>query len=153
MLSDWPAFYREILEFTRETYAIEPNGATEAIAAAQASLIPWPGREVPITVYLEHDVEAYFDQLRHVVNLQDFVASQQLRPLSSYPPAKFTVTDPSDICTLLWSGMKNYSTHKVHWELTSGLLEDESAIYFSTASPHGKPIYRAVALGEGAVSA
>ena len=22
--------------------------------------------------------------------------------------------------------MKNYSTHKVHWELTSGLLEDES---------------------------
>ena len=45
--------------------------------------------------------------------------------------------------------MKNYSTHKVHWELTSGLLEDESTVYFSTASAHGKPIYRAAALGEG----
>jgi hypothetical protein len=149
----WLAFYREILEFTNATYGISPNSALETIVTAQEGLIPWPGREVPIERDLEHDIVSYFDQFRHAINVEDFVAQNGLRPLASFPPARFRVTDPSEICTLLWHGMKNYSTHKVHWELTSGLLEDESAAYFSTASPNGKPIYRSVALGEGAARA
>lgn len=151
--SSWPDFYREILEFTHTTYGLAPNSALETIVAAQESLIPWPGREVPIERDLEHDIVSYFNQIRNAVNVEDLVAEGRLQPLASFPPERFRVTDPSDICTLLWHGMKNYSTHNVHWELTSGLLEDESSVYFSTASPHGKPIYRSVALGERAARA
>ena len=65
-------FHGEILDFFEREHGLRLEGsAVEAVLAANREVMPRKGREFPATVPLQHDVPAYFAELRKGPKLDD----------------------------------------------------------------------------------
>ncbi len=95
----WGAFYAEVGRFLADELGVD-RGASDvgAVLAAQAALMPLPGRSFPYEVALAHDVVAYHRDATAGL-YEDGRASTPPRPLAAYPPGHLVVTgDPLELC-------------------------------------------------------
>lgn len=94
----WGAFYEGIRAFVTEQYGVDPaDPGLACVLAVQQALMPWPGRELPTVIGLEHDYVAYY--LDSVAPLYGGdPARRTVAPLDTRPPGVLEVrADPADL--------------------------------------------------------
>jgi hypothetical protein len=96
----WRAFYEDIRTYLAEQYDVDPqDSALQCVLEVQRALMPWPGREFPVTIALDHDfVDYHLDLVAPLYERQ--VEGRQVAPLRSRPPGVLEVRgDPADLGT------------------------------------------------------
>jgi radical SAM superfamily enzyme YgiQ (UPF0313 family) len=113
-------YYAEIVQFTRDQYDIELLPSVQnTLITAQKAVMPVYGKVIPFSIEVEHDIAAYFAQVKRYRVLGE--AHPDFRPLADFPPG-----------TLKVSGLKAKTIHSVAldsfdrhagsgWELKSPL--------------------------------
>jgi hypothetical protein len=90
LFSQIRAYYDEIREFTNKKYKLNiTKSEMNTLMMLQEALMPALGKSVPLTVQLEHDFVAYFDQIKKIVSIESI--PDNFRPLASYPSGSLTV--------------------------------------------------------------
>jgi hypothetical protein len=111
----WPAMNGELLTWASGRFGIARDTAWDAVAAAQAAVMPIRGREYPYSIDLAHDVVRWYAEGRE--------ATAGRRPLASYGPGRLVVEDP------LGFSARPYVHHRatrLQWELASPLARARS---------------------------
>ncbi|HEY9036040.1 MAG TPA: radical SAM protein [Pseudomonadales bacterium] len=122
--NDAKFFFHEIGDFYNEVLAMalemtgKPLPADDALSIMQAQIAVMPkiGKKFPETIHVQHDVVAYFDQIRDLINIEKPEAP--LLPLSSFPAADFTIPEQKSRRTLAFT---NVMVRENAWELQSPL--------------------------------
>jgi len=116
----WNQFYREVSDFSLQSFSVERSPAFAAILAFNEAVMPDDGAVYPLEVHLDHDVVSY---------VKDWIkcSGQQNRQesLSSYPPAETVVEDKYEMSRLTHSAQQ-YDSHQTFWELFSPLSRSQS---------------------------
>ncbi len=119
LFGDLQGFYSEILAFAEAEYDLSLSQTErDAIFAAQASVQPSTGHSYPHRVALQHDVVAYFEQLRPVASLRG--RDIALKPLASLAAGAIEVgEDGQRFDSIAMQTMLGHSDEG--WELNSPL--------------------------------
>jgi radical SAM superfamily enzyme YgiQ (UPF0313 family) len=129
LFTDWRALYSDFGHFLEDTIGIPRDSRLQAVLDTQVALMPSAGRRSPRTFPLEHDVAAYFKDLA-IGRTASSLGTSAGRSLKTYPPGHLTVSDPHRLCWFPHELLLLYDTHRVHFELQSELLWDESVPRF-----------------------
>jgi hypothetical protein len=108
----WGPFYQEVCDFVHDTYGVPVDSGFKAALAAQAAVMPVVGRELPVTVPLEHDFPAYYRE-----RVVDKGGSPVGAKLSEYHQAELSIDDPHQICENLMCGRIMSYGNVIYWEL------------------------------------
>jgi radical SAM superfamily enzyme YgiQ (UPF0313 family) len=83
-------YYKEIILFTEEQYGIHLHPSeVQTLMIAQKSVMPALGKTVPLSVDLDHDLVAYFEQIKKIKHLDS--KPENFRALINFPKGKLTV--------------------------------------------------------------
>ncbi|WP_437751023.1 B12-binding domain-containing radical SAM protein [Sorangium sp. So ce1389] len=124
----WRPFYEDIVRYLEEQHGIGPSPALDAVLRMQEAVLREPGRELPETVRLSHDVVAWWRD--HGAGTSRPPASARL---DTYPPVEVVVDDPDGLCRLDLTRQRQYDHHFVRWELQSPLrAADAVALFLDT---------------------
>lgn len=126
-VSGWRPFYDEVMRYLARERGVKIDSALEAAFRAQEAVMRDAGRTFPETVELAHDVASYIADRRAAIARGEHGAG---RLLSSYPPAKLVVTDPTGLCALDPRRTIQYDHHVMRWELSSPLATIEPVAFF-----------------------
>jgi hypothetical protein len=94
----WSRLLDEARAFVVDELGLDDDTALDAVLAAQAAVLPAPGRRLPVTVALDHDVATWWNDLK--------AARRAGRPWAEVPdlgdhgPGALTVEDPDRLCDL-----------------------------------------------------
>ncbi len=125
----WKKVYDEIADYLRDRWGIARDSALDTLLRVQRHLMPRWGTWHPKTLNLAHDVVAYF---------QDFDRpGLRLRDL---PPARLKISDPHNLCWIPYALLISYGHHKVHFELQSPLMSDQTQPRFLFSPQNFNPI-------------
>lgn len=119
MPGGWHAFYQEVAAYLFEYYAIKSDSAMTVVLAVNAASMPDDGLSYPITIALEHDFSAYFNN-----------ANSAFKPLSSFGPGEFSVSDPNSLVDIDLNAAQ-YDSHQYFWELHSDVARPKSLVRMS----------------------
>lgn len=110
-------FYNEVLSMASD-FLGHPLPASEAssIVNTQIAIMPRLNKRFPETTPLAHDVIAYFEQIRDLVNIEK--PETPLLPLSAFPASEFVIPDQKRRRTLEFT---NIMVRENAWELESPL--------------------------------
>ncbi len=113
----WRACYEEIRDFVVERYGLDPrDSALRCVLEVQEALMPWPGRELPARVALEHDYVSYY--LDVVAPLYEDVGERNVAPLAARPPGILEVRgDPAGLAVEgmnLWGDPRDESSSSAY---------------------------------------
>lgn len=113
-------YYAEIIAFTKAQYGISlSDSEKQTLVIAQKAIMPVVGKEVPMTVELQHDLVAYFDQIKNLKNVH--TEASRCKPLTSFTKATLTVKTLKKR-TIESLTLVRLSQHKnTDWELKSAL--------------------------------
>ena len=111
-------YYAEIIEFTKSRFgvALEPSVA-KTLSKTQGAVTPRMGRSYPYLEMLEHDIKAYFDQLKEAASLMQL--SEGIKPLSEFGPGELKVKPKIKFKKSI--RFTKISGHMDDWELPSAL--------------------------------
>lgn len=119
--TDWARFHEEIGRFITDAFGVTMDPALRTVLRANALAMPSPGRAMPETHHLDHDVVAYF---------RDHLDGPGGRRLADYPPGEFRLEDPFGLCRTGACGVEQYDSHQVFFELTSPVSRRRSVPNF-----------------------
>lgn len=118
ILGGWKRFFDEIAAFVAEEHGIPRDSAFDVVLKVNESVMPDDARRYPLVLALAHDFERYFsDHNRR--------RAGPVRPLSSYPPGRLTVSDPNCMANIDFE-YQQYDTHQFFWELHSPVSRAKS---------------------------
>lgn len=120
----WEQFQEEVGRFITDAFGIGMQPALATVLRANALAMPSPGRAMPETHPLAHDLVAYF---------RDHLDGRGGRPLAEYPPGEFRLEDPFGLCRTGASGVEQYDSHQVFFELSSPVSRRRSVPNFVAA--------------------
>ena len=112
---NWAAMGDELLEWASERFGIARDAAWDAVAAAQAAVMPVLGRQYPYAIDLAHDVVRWYADGRE--------AKSERRALASYGPGRLVVEDPLGLAAKRY--VHDRAT-RLQWELASPLAHARS---------------------------
>ncbi len=116
--SDMESYYSEIFSFVQHRFSVDlESSAMDTLLKTQAAVTPRMGRNYPYCELLEHDVLAYFDQLKAVSSLMQLDGG--FKALTEFGPGKLEVTPR--IRTKKSIRFTKVSGHTDDWELPSAL--------------------------------
>ena len=122
MPGGWQAFYAEIRTFLCQRFGIAEDSGLDTILRVSEACMPNDMLTYPHTVRLPHDFTAYFSAKLHDREYAD-------KPLSAYPAAGFTVSDPNNMVTVDMD-YQQYDSHQYFWELQSDTARPKSPSEF-----------------------
>ncbi len=122
---DWTWLLEEARDAVVDRFAVADDTAMATVLAAQAALLPAAGRTFPCRTVLEHDVVAWWQDLKAVRRSGADWAG--VADLGAYPPGELTVTDPDRVCDLAMGDLALLGRSPA-WDLDSPLCR---------ASPNG----------------
>ncbi|MFT4822202.1 MAG: radical SAM superfamily enzyme YgiQ (UPF0313 family) [Halioglobus sp.] len=115
---DINSYYDEIIAFTKVRFDVdlEPSVA-QTLSKTQGAVTPRMGRSYPFREELEHDINAYFDQLKEAASLMQL--SDGVKPLSEFGPGELKVKPKIKFKKSI--RFTKISGHMDGWELPSAL--------------------------------
>ncbi len=115
---DLEAFYEEMFTFLNSWAGIcVPLSVRRTIIDAQSAVMPKMARKYPHCVQLDHDVVAYFDQLKSAASLQ--AMESEFVKLENFPQGKLAVTPKIKFKKSIQ--FTKLTAHNDEWELPSSL--------------------------------
>jgi len=127
-VGDWGPFYHEVCDYVHDKYGIPVDSGFKAALAAQAAVMPVVGRELPMTISLEHDFPAFYRE--RVIDNGGSTAGQRL---SEYHPADLSVDDPNLICENLKCGRIMSYGNVIYWELETVMTPKNTVPFVARA--------------------
>lgn len=111
-------YYAEIIQFTKNRFgvALEPSVA-KTLSKTQGAVTPRMGRSYPFHEELDHDIKAYFDQLKEAASLMQL--SEGVKPLSEFGPGELKIKPKIKFKKSI--RFTKISGHMDGWELPSAL--------------------------------
>lgn len=111
-------YYRELFDFVASEFEITLlDSVRSCLIKGQAAVMPRMEREYPWLAHLEHDLGAYFDQVKAVSSVGQL--DNSMRPLEDFPPSILEVTPPFRFKRKIH--FTKVSGHMDGWELPSSL--------------------------------
>ncbi|MEZ5470159.1 MAG: radical SAM protein [Marinicella sp.] len=123
MPGGWTLFYQQVENYIEQQYSIEIDSGIKTILRVNQLCMPDDALSYPMQVELPHDFTAYFSS-------KNSQASHKDTPLSSYPPAKFHVSDPNSMVSIDLDYLQ-YDSHQYFWELHSEVSRPKSISEFA----------------------
>jgi len=120
----WFEFYREVGFFLRLKYQLPIDPLLETALRVQQHVMPGFGRKLPEKLKLKHDFVSYFRD-------NAFSSGTRFKRLSQYSEGELIITDPNNICGLIWNGNSQIITigsHYNYWELESALSDNQALL-------------------------
>ncbi|WP_214000252.1 radical SAM protein [Arsukibacterium sp.] len=121
MPGGWAGFYQQIAMFIQQHYQLADSSALATVLQVNLLCMPDDTLVYPLTAQLQHDFKHYFKEYK-----------QLQKPLASYPPATFEVTDPNSMVSVDMNYLQ-YDTHQFFWELHSEVSRPKSVSDFAAA--------------------
>ncbi|SNY55300.1 Radical SAM superfamily enzyme YgiQ, UPF0313 family [Arsukibacterium tuosuense] len=121
MPGGWAGFYQQIAMFIKQHYQLSDSAALSTVLKVNLLCMPDDTQSYPLTAQLPHDFKRYFKEFK-----------QLQKPLASYPPATFEVTDPNSMVSVDMNYLQ-YDTHQFFWELHSDVSRPKSVSDFAAA--------------------
>jgi radical SAM superfamily enzyme YgiQ (UPF0313 family) len=129
LLTNWSALYKDVGEYLCESLDVACDSRLRTVLGAHAALMPRVAMRTPVTHSLEHDIVAYFRDLG-IGRASAALLSAERRSLASYPTGTLIVSDPHHLCWFPHELLLSYDIHKIHYELQSDLMWEESVPRF-----------------------
>lgn len=89
----WPPFFDEVRQLLSDHFDVPDDSALQAMIDLQCGVLPAIGRSFPDEVRIGHDYPAYVRAHAEA----ERIGVEHPR-LDSFPPSRFTVSDPADVC-------------------------------------------------------
>lgn len=121
----WARLFAEVRRLVVAEFGLVEDRALDAVLAAQEALLPAFGRSFPVALGLDHDVVAWWQDLKAVRRSGGDWAS--VPDLGRYGPGGLVVDDPAHVCDLAMGDLALMGRSPA-WDLDSPL---------SRASPNG----------------
>ncbi|MFT4520934.1 MAG: radical SAM superfamily enzyme YgiQ (UPF0313 family) [Halioglobus sp.] len=110
------AFYDEVFQLVERDFDIKLSPSEiNTLKQAQQAVMPRAGREYPYEVSLEHDIEAYINQIKTVPSLG--MLEGEVKLLADWDQGKLTVTADTNVIDS--TAFENLTYHSDQWELPS----------------------------------
>jgi radical SAM superfamily enzyme YgiQ (UPF0313 family) len=118
LFQDIEAYYRELFDFIADEFGIVlKDSVVSCLTEGQAAVMPRLEREYPWVAPLEHDLVAYFDQVKAVSSINHL--GESIRPLDEFPASQLPVTPRFRFKKSIQ--FTKVSGHMDDWELPSPL--------------------------------
>jgi hypothetical protein len=111
----WAAIGDELLAWASPPFGVARDASWDAVAAAQAAVMPVRGRTYPYAIDLAHDVARWYADGRE--------ADGEKRALASYGPGRLVVEDPLGLSAKPYVHQR---ATRLQWELASALAHARS---------------------------
>lgn len=121
MPGGWAEFYQQIARFVQQQYQLADNSAFNTVLQVNLLCMPDDTQCYPRSAQLQHDFKGYFKAFK-----------QDKKPLDTYGPALFEVTDPNSMVSVDMNYLQ-YDTHQFFWELHSEVSRPKSVSDFTAA--------------------
>lgn len=120
-IHSWKLLFDDLADYLDVTYGVSGPGL-DAVLAAQAAILPAPGRTFPVTLDLPHDVVGWYQAMLAAKGVHTGEHWTDVVPqLEEFPPGTLTVDDPGRVSEH-YLGLNRESTAVgVSWELDSPL--------------------------------
>ena len=123
MPGGWSLFYRQVADYIKQQYGIENDSGLRTILTVNEVCMPDDTLNYPLQVDLTHDFAAYF-------SARMSQSAQREIPLTDFPPAKFSVSDPNSMVSIDLDYLQ-YDNHQYFWELHSEVSRAKSVSEFA----------------------
>lgn len=123
MPGGWVMFYQQVAAYIKQQYGIDNDPGLNTVLRVNEACMPDDTLNYPLQVELAHDFKAYFAA-------RTSQPATSNNPLTDYPPAKFSVSDPNSMVDIDL-GYQQYDTHQYFWELHSEVSRPKSISEFA----------------------
>ncbi|MGV6851421.1 MAG: B12-binding domain-containing radical SAM protein [bacterium] len=125
----WNHFYRELELLILDVFKIEKDSALSTVLLLNNMVMPRDTVSYPITLDLEHDVCAYFEDHK--------MHREKRRELYNYAPSQVLVSDPNNL-SKAGSMTEQYDSHQYFWELHLPVSRNVSQSVFMDSNKQDK---------------
>lgn len=114
MPGGWSTFFQQLGQYIVQRYQLDYDSGLQTVLSVNAAAMPDDAIEYPITIHIEHDFEAYFQQ-----------STEERKGLTSFVSASMTFSDPNRLSTTDLNSAQ-YDSHQYFWELYSPVARAKS---------------------------
>ena len=116
----WRFLIDEVREYVTTELSIADDSALDTVLRVQHALLPARRRSFPLSLELPHDYVGWHRAMLDVKDSGHADWEHRVPRLRDFPPARFTVDDPNDICGRALGCEIDDNAH-ASWELGSPL--------------------------------